>query len=439
MDHATSHRADGDAEVSSCIMEIIHAFTNGLNIFKRLRERRKKHRARRDNQAPDPTTSAELQLSKSLRKGPEELTETYAQCYYSGMGPQFARGDPIAHASLAETLIKLNTGLVGIITTFLNHDLKNSKSHLRLDYRSLTNLSETSRKEALHSMTQLYQRLSQSQLHHLQLSAPPCSHCGSPSHIDCSRKIKTSEKETRKHISSRQRVNGPVVTRMPTKTSSQPQLVVMRPKATRKGSTSSNNSTTAQSPSHYAYTTPLPSSKSKYIVMTPIELPATSIVKGTMGIAPPSSKNQRIDSFDDLKPPTWRHDYEGYAPEHIHYPTPKLPKFTAVPKRHAPSSEDKTSSHQTPPPMSPLPVKRRIDKVTPSSYTFASDSTKLGEIPQRHWTKPWDYEEAERLNAEAALKPHPVVAASEEKVTKKKGLFRKMLRRGSAAGVAVKT
>lgn len=85
------------------------------------------------------------------------------------------------------------------------------------------------------------------------------------------------------------------------------------------------------------------------------------------------------------------------------------------------------------------PARRRLDKVTPSSYTFASDSTKLGEIPQRNWTTPWDWEEAERLNQEAVAVGYPV-AGEEAKVgkgdAKKKGLFRWM-KRGSGAGVVV--
>ncbi|CBX98019.1 hypothetical protein LEMA_P094280.1 [Plenodomus lingam JN3] len=432
------HRADGsdgDAKVSSCIMEIIHAFQNGLNIFKRLRERRKKRRPRKGSQAPDPTTSAELQLSKSLRRGPEELTETYAQCYYSGMGPQFAKGDSIAHASLAETLIKLNTGLVGIIATFLNRDLKNSKSRLHLDYGSLIDLSEASRREALHSMAQLYQRLSPSQL---QLHAPTCSRCGTSSHIDCSSDSKFSVREQRKHAGSRQRADGSVVTRMPIKTSSHPQLVVMRPKSTRKNSSLRNNSSASKPPPNSTYaTTAMSSVISKFIVMTPIELPASSVIKGTMGVAPPSPRSPRIDSFDDPRPSRWPYNDKGHASEHIDYPRPQLTNFKSTPKHCTPSSE-RESAHRTSPPISSSPVKRRMDKVTPSSYTFASDSTKLGEIPQFHWTRPWDYEEAERLNSEAALNPQPAVTMPVEKTVKKKGLFRKILSRGSAAGVAVK-
>ena len=36
-------------------------------------------------------------------------------------------------------------------------------------------------------------------------------------------------------------------------------------------------------------------------------------------------------------------------------------------------------------------------------YTFASDSTKLGEIPMRKWNNPFDYDEMGRRNKEAAM------------------------------------
>ena len=87
------HRAEADAEVSGCVSNLIEAFANGLNIFKRLRERRRKRKARKENQALDPAIDAEHQLSKSLRKGPQEIAEKYAECYHSGMGPRFAKGD----------------------------------------------------------------------------------------------------------------------------------------------------------------------------------------------------------------------------------------------------------------------------------------------------------------------------------------------------------
>lgn len=88
-------RSTGNGEVASCVSNLIHAFTDGLDIFKRLRERRRKRKSKnkehkeRESGAPsDP----ELQLSNSLRKGPVELREKYAS-YYDDKGERFAKGD----------------------------------------------------------------------------------------------------------------------------------------------------------------------------------------------------------------------------------------------------------------------------------------------------------------------------------------------------------
>lgn len=335
----------------------------------------------------------------------------------------------IAHASLAETLIKLNTGLVGIIATFLNYDHKNAKGRLILDYTSLTALSDTSRKEALQSMTQLYQRLSYSQLQLHHFKTPACSRCGSSTHIECSGRNLSTDKGKKTHTSSRQRVNGAVVTRMPIKSSSQPQLVVVRPKNMRKASNSSNTSNSIMSPPTSTCVSPMPSPLPKYVVMDPFEMHST---RETVTPVPPPAK-RRVDSFDDPRPSTWPYDHKPTDAPHTHHPTPQLPTFTPAPRRLAPYENRVPAFPYVAPSASP-PFKRRIDKLTPSSYTFASDSTKLGEIPQRHWTKPWDYEEAERLNEQAAGMAAAVVPVGEGKMGKKKGLFR-FLKRGGQAGV----
>jgi hypothetical protein len=88
------HKAEDDGDVSNCVNNLIEAFTNGLNIFKRLRERRRKHKARKQTQTPEVVSSAELQLSNSLRRGPQDLAEKYEECYgQKGMGHRFAKGD----------------------------------------------------------------------------------------------------------------------------------------------------------------------------------------------------------------------------------------------------------------------------------------------------------------------------------------------------------
>lgn len=286
-------------------------------------------------------------------------------------------------------------------------------------------------------MTQLYQRLSHSQLQLQHISLPTCSRCGSAKHVDCSSKNTTSDKEKKKHASSRsQRISGPVVTRMPIRSSSQsrPQLVVMRPKASRKSSSSSNNSSSNSKKSSpiSTHTSSLASPLPKY---EPIDLQACGFIKGTMGGVPLPGLKQRVDSFDDPRSSTSPLDYKDYASEYLNYPTPRLPSFTPTPRRNPP--HEKKVAPEAPLPSPPLPMKRRIDKATPSSYTFASDSTKLGEIPQRNWTRPWDYEEAARLNDKAAV-AGPVVPVVEAKTSKKKSLFMKIMRRKGAAEVSAR-
>jgi hypothetical protein len=462
-----------EAEVTNCVSNLIHAFSNGLNIFKKLREKRRKRKARKETKPIDAATSDEVQLSKSLKRGPQELAETYAACY-SQTGRSFAKGDgklhleslqvgvtmltsqtAIAHASLAETLMRLNTGLVAIITSFLNHDQKGGKTPLTIDYKSLTNLSDASRREALQSMTQLYQRISQSQLQIQHIGPSSCASCGSKKHTDCSVRTSTSSsssKDKKGHTRTRQRVAGPTITRMPIRSSSQPQLVVVRPKPSRKSSSSKHSSSKTPSPSSSAYTSPLTSPLPLYIAEEPFEVDTDGIITGVLGGGPVPlpgmTGRRRKDSFNvhDTQPSTWSdpqpaaYKYPYVLQEHLHLPAPKLPTFTSTPRK-APSPPHKSATpsprserHPAPPPVS-LPLRRRADKLTPTCYTFASDSTKLGEIPQRNWTMPWDYEEAERLNSEAVTTKYaaePVVV--DEKVGRKKGIF-KWMRKGSGAGV----
>ncbi|EOA89684.1 hypothetical protein ACJQWK_02599 [Exserohilum turcicum] len=473
-------------EVSICVAGIVEAFSNGLSIFKRLRERRRKRRSsRKESDTPDAVSAAEHQLSKSLRKGPSEVAEKYAECYHSGVGPWFAKGDAIAHASLAETLIKLNTGLVAIIASFLNHDHKTGKSNLDLDYKSLTHLSDASRREALHSLTQLYQRLCQAhiqlQLHKLAASA--CPRCGATKHHDCSSRSASPDKEKKKRSSSssRQRSAGQVVTRMPIRhgSSNHPQLVVMRPRLTRKTTSSTNNSTGVKSSNSSRTTSPLTSPQPKkaqlaspepkklqpapqlplYVPVDPLELETSGVIRGTLGGGPikTGTVKQRVDSFQDPREP-WPQEHlhhtitKSPSPKpktvsrHAQEPTPKLPTFSPTPRRAptpiptpAPSPSSKPAVPSKPEYLSPPPLldhapatihfRRRMEKATPSSYTFASDSTKMGEIPQRKWTSPFDFEKAERLNAEAALNGYPNASIAADKTEKRKKRFG-FMRRG---------
>lgn len=86
------HGAKEEGEVSNCVSNLIQAFKDGLNIFKRVRERRRRRKSRKQHSEVERVTGAELQLSDSLKKGPRELADRYAQCY-GAVGEHFAYGD----------------------------------------------------------------------------------------------------------------------------------------------------------------------------------------------------------------------------------------------------------------------------------------------------------------------------------------------------------
>lgn len=355
---------------------------------------------------------------------------------------------------------------------------------MKMNYKSLTDLSEASRRDALTSMSQLYQRLSQS-----QLQIHPALRTKTPQYAESSGNSSDSSKDTKKSTESKRRPSGSHVTKMATKSSSQPQLCMVRSKSrntTRRDSTSKSSTSkpTSKSSSPHAspYTSPLQSPVPEYAVLDPMifyrpDLKSSTHARGVCTDAPPPrtySERKRIDSLDVVRPAAWSpyaqsYDYFRFMPDHVQQPTPKLPEFTSTPRRPSTSSprkappvpakpsslSNKNDNNNTdtmsvasaipsplrPTPLSaiPAPVKRRMDKMTPSSYTFASDSTKLGEIPETRWASPWDYERAEMLNnmAAAAAKvrvPSPAQEdkrRSRDKERDKKGL--KFWKRGETA------
>jgi hypothetical protein len=334
------------------------------------------------------------------------------------------RNTAIAHRSLAETLIKLNTGLVCIITTFLNHDT--NATHVHLDYKSLTSLSNASREEAVNSLYQLAQRLSRSRVQVYRITA--CPKCGSSKHQKCSGSTSSQSSKHRsqldktKYTGASIRSNSPTVVRVPIKSSSQTQLVYVRPRNTRKHSTSSSSSssrtqsTARTSPSTSPIGSPLP----QYAQIDPF--PPVPPKPATLKAAP--TKQSRRSLNDDPQPVPWPSTRLDAPTNSLPLPPPKTPS----PQRSSSPKEKR----------SPLPAtevfRRRADKLTPSTFTFASGSTKLGEIPERNWAIPFDYAEAERLNAEALVVSYPLPDGGDKRKAKK-GLFG-FLRRGSAGAAA---
>jgi hypothetical protein len=84
-----------EGEVHNCVSNLIRAFVDGLDVFKRLRERRrrkKKSRGDADRCVAKEVSGQELQLSNSLREAPQDIENCY-RSYHSKAGERFAKGD----------------------------------------------------------------------------------------------------------------------------------------------------------------------------------------------------------------------------------------------------------------------------------------------------------------------------------------------------------
>lgn len=274
----------------------------------------------------------------------------------------------IANASLAQTIRKLRTGLVNIISSFLSCDRKDA----RLDYHFLTSLSDTSRQEAIDALSQLSYRMSRSAL---SLHAHPAPQ--GKVHRDHHDRTRYESKPDRDSKETKEKKKGasrdkdkmkPEIRRVQLSNASTSTLAIVRPRTRRTGSSTSSRS------------------------------------GGSQGTPPPA------------------------------YSNPSSPSPQASPTLQPPRQQQARQSSQQPSAASPYPhaepvYRRRQDKTTPSMYTFASDSTKLGEIPMRKWNQPYDYDAMAKKNCEVPLRPW----TSEEPTQKPKKGFFGMFRKTAAA------
>lgn len=91
-----AHKEQQDGPIGDSVLAIVAAFTSGLDVFKRLRERR---RRRKSSKRPHRATPAqiepsgdELRLSNSLRQSPVDIQRHY-ESNYAAAGERFAQGD----------------------------------------------------------------------------------------------------------------------------------------------------------------------------------------------------------------------------------------------------------------------------------------------------------------------------------------------------------
>jgi hypothetical protein len=87
------------ADVSTSVGSIISSFLNGLDVFKKLREKRRAKKRSKQNDATQKKRAAdEMQLSQSLRQGPVDIEAEYARNLQL-VGERYAQGDGESHTT----------------------------------------------------------------------------------------------------------------------------------------------------------------------------------------------------------------------------------------------------------------------------------------------------------------------------------------------------
>ncbi|RMZ27391.1 hypothetical protein D0859_08546 [Hortaea werneckii] len=431
------------SNVSSCISAIVASYTSGIDVLKRLRRKSKCLEVYAGQHGE------EAQLNRSLQQGPHEIHREYILCIQSA-GDEVAIGDDpsssdvlllaIAQTSLAEILLRFNTGIVQIISYFLEKD---NGDIVHLDYRSLTDLSDLSRLETCRVLQQLCIRLSQRG----------------------SRPFPDSRRAARDEISRRDngsKISGHSVARVVIQGSSKPpQLMFVKPaergrkpKPSRTHSApnyelsgiSKADDTPPSSPPPYelhdtharpsrAREQPRPpqkqpklrKSRSKpsrdelEIYPSRADQSQLSATKSMPDLHKSKSRHLKspTSSQTDLLPPmprprTSHKHLKSPTGSQTHLPPPTPRPRTSTKNLKPPSS---SQSHLPPPSSSssssssPRPRNDRIRALrdpVPTYYSQLSDQTKLGEIPLERWPEAFDFEGMETANREALARGWPL-------------------------------
>ncbi|GAB7363342.1 hypothetical protein MBLNU230_g3623t1 [Neophaeotheca triangularis] len=403
-----------DSSVSNCVLSIVTSFTNGLDVLKRLRER-KWHRKQSKN-VPKKSGNEELLLSRSLRRGPEDISREYQRSIHAA-GHHYAVGDATAQTSLAHILLKLNSGLVSIITTFVNRD----KPDIQLDYRSLTDLSEQSRSETLDVLRQLYQRLQMKRPEVLPRQPMPDGRSNQRKAVENRPHPDVRQASTHTASKKPKKARKPGIARVIIQNSSQPsQLAIVKPGE--RGKSSRSPSGTATPPNSTPPTSNISNASNHRTARYQAARPKTAPTP-----APTPNAHKRVHSSEVELP--LRSQPEKLRSSRS---TPRLQK------PHTPEEAPPLPRRTHEDTLAPLrrPVDSRLPKRTPTMYSMASASTKMGEIPMHKWHDPWDYDAMAARNREAEEQGWPFqaqeAAVAEDRVKKKRGgLFRMFRRKGS--------
>ncbi|KIW00388.1 uncharacterized protein PV09_08097 [Verruconis gallopava] len=328
------------------VSEIIHAFRESLKEFKKFREQKKAKKVEGRLKQKAPKAKREEANGDELRLSRSLVQGAVdVQSEYDRHYRAFGDRFALGDATAHSSLRRTLRKLNTCVYNILAAILKKEP---RIDYQHLTSVSDVSRQEALDALSQLSYRMSVSALSLQEQKKKDEKHKRKRSNnARTGRRLPSSKSVSdlteRSARSMSGQRKGPEIKMVRLTSASTPQLAMVRPKARRSSS-----------------------SKSDVCATPPLPSPA--------GVGS-ASKHRRHDSGVAVSQPT--------------RPNPSSP---------SPPQPDSTT---------PQPLRRRADKFVPSVHTFASASTRLGEIPELKWSIPYDYEAMNRLNEEHGGRPWP--------------------------------
>lgn len=317
-------------------------------------------------------------------------------------------GTAIAQTSLAEILLRLNTGLVGIIASFVNSD----QSDMQLDYQHLTDLSERSRIDTCRALRHLFKRMSIPKLLPAARSGTNLARTGYEASKES---VVSSSRKKRKASTGHTKVRGRMLAQVVVENSNKPsQIALVKPGERKKKSQSSGSSSLSKASSAPATALPSP------LLTPPPEYSFEAASRPARYRSHTGPQPCRKQSAAQLSRSADQPRMEILRATRS---TPRLPTT----RQHVPGPESLPPLPITAPlPTSSVPhLPPRRRKATPTYYSIASDSTKLGEIPMHKWTVPYDFDKMSILNDEAARNGWPVNQPDGQvKREKKFGIFR---------------
>lgn len=297
----------------------------------------------------------------------------------------------VAQTSLAEILFTLNTGLVSIIASFLQHD----KDRLLLDFRALAALSERSRTDTCQTLRQLSKRVAQRPREGSRLALEYGEQKANRSQV-------SSHRKRRRPVSMHAKIRGPTLARVTVMNSSAPSQVALVKPGERKKKSQSAGTGTASALSK-ASTAPPP-----YDTKESQARPSAQRSQTTLDV--PKAARRKNSAQDVSERPQ-------ASKERL--------RATRSTPRLGPSQPFRPEELPPMPNTAPLPrMEHRTRKLTPTYYSIASDSTKIGEIPLNKWPVPFDFEAMAVMNKEAERNGWPVDQMNDDSKKKRFGLFR---------------